>query len=345
MSKVTPISKRKSEHIQIALNKDVQSGITTGLERIQFEHNALPDLDLKRIDLSTHFLDHSLSAPLLISSMTGGTPEAQKINIELAKAAQARGIAMGLGSQRAAIENPITMETFQVRSYAPNILLFANLAAVQLNYNFGVEHYQRAVDSIAADALILHLNPLQEALQPEGETNFEKLLPKIEVLCRALTVPIIIKEVGWGISGRVAKALIDVGVTGIDVAGAGGTSWSQVEMYRAENERQAKLAAAFLNWGIPTAIAITQVRSTLPDIPLIASGGLRTGSDLAKCITLGADIGGVAAPLLKATAISTEALLETIDFILDEFRICMFATGSANIHQLHKARLIDNEGS
>jgi isopentenyl-diphosphate delta-isomerase len=345
MSKVTPISKRKSEHIQITLDKNVQSGLTTGLEQIQYEHNALPEMDLKRIDFSTSFLGHSLSAPLLISCMTGGTDEALRINVSLAEAAQARGIAMGLGSLRAAIEHPITMKTYQIRPYAPDVLLFANMPAVQLNYNFGVGHYQQAVDSIAADALMLHLNPLQEALQPEGETNFENLLPRIEVLCRELGVPIIVKEVGWGISGQVAKALIDVGVTGIDVAGAGGTSWSQVEMHRAKNKQQADLAAAFRNWGIPTSIAITQVRSILPDIPLIASGGLRTGTDIAKCITLGADIGGMAAPLLKEAATSTEALLKTIDFILEGLRLCMFATGSANIRQLHQARLIYHHDS
>lgn len=340
MSKVTDISRRKSDHIRIALRSDIQSEISTGLEHYHFEHNALPDLDLKHIDLSTDFLGHPLRAPLMISPMTGGTPEAKKLNLMLAEAAQARGIAMGLGSQRAAIEDPDLLSTFQVRSHAPDILLFANLAAVQLNYQYDAEHYQRAIDSVQADALMLHLNPLQEALQPEGETNFENLLPKIGLLCRSVSVPIIVKEVGWGISVQVAEALISVGVAGIDVAGAGGTSWSQVEMHRAKNALQSSLADAFRDWGIPTAIAIRQVRDAYPHIPLIASGGLRTGTDLAKCIALGADISGLASPFLKAAAISSEALLDLIDLLIAEFRICMFATGSATISQLRQAKWI-----
>jgi isopentenyl-diphosphate Delta-isomerase len=340
MSKVTDISRRKSDHIRIALRSDIQSEISTGLEHYHFEHNALPDLDLKHIDLSTDFLGHRLRAPLMISPMTGGTPEAKKLNLMLAEAAQARGIAMGLGSQRAAIEDPDLLSTFQVRSHAPDILLFANLAAVQLNYQYDVEHYQRAIDSVQADALMLHLNPLQEALQPEGETNFENLLPKIGHLCRNLPVPILVKEVGWGISVQVAEALISVGVAGIDVAGAGGTSWSQVEMHRAKNAQQSSLADAFHDWGIPTAIAIKQVRDAYPHIPLIASGGLRTGTDLAKCIALGADISGLASPFLKAAAISSEALLDLIDLLIAEFRICMFATGSATISKLRQAKWI-----
>ena len=340
MSKVTPIVQRKSDHIEISLTKDVDSVLSTGLEQIHFEHHALPNCDLKEIDLSLAFLDHPLDAPLLISSMTGGTEQAGKINLILAEAAQAKGIAMGLGSQRAAIENPSLMDTFQVRKYAPDILLFANLSAVQLNYDFHLADYHRAVEGVEADALVLHLNPIQEAFQPEGETNFSNLLPKIEALCQSFSIPVLAKEVGWGISAHVADMLIQAGIAGIDVAGAGGTSWSQVEMYRVKEEQKSKLAASFADWGIPTAIAIKQVRSALPHIPLIASGGLRSGIDLAKCIALGAELGGLASPCVKAASTSSDAVHEMIDFILMELRICMFVTGSSDLNQLRKARLL-----
>ncbi|MFN3929561.1 MAG: type 2 isopentenyl-diphosphate Delta-isomerase, partial [Thermoflexus sp.] len=225
------ISQRKADHIRINLEEDVSFGqLTTGFERLRFVHRALPELDLQEVDLSTTFFGKTLKAPLLISSMTGGTEEAGRINRNLAEAAQARGIAMGLGSMRAALERPELLPTFQVRRYAPDILLFANLGAVQLNYGYTVDHCRRAVELVKADALILHLNPLQEALQPEGDTNFAGLLRKIEAVCKALPVPVVVKEVGWGISEEVARLLADAGVAAIDVAGAGGTSWSQVEM-------------------------------------------------------------------------------------------------------------------
>ncbi len=339
MPKVTPTARRKSDHIRVNLEEDVRSGLTTGLEGFRFEHVALPELDLRRVDTVTTFLGKRLRAPLLISSMTGGTDQALRINLALAEAAQTTGVAMGLGSQRAAIERPELASTFQVRRVAPDILLFANLGAVQLNYGYGVDECRRAVEMAEADALILHLNALQEALQPEGDVDFSGLLAKIEALCRALEVPVIAKEVGWGISGPVARRLVQAGVAAIDVAGAGGTSWSQVEMHRAASPRQAQLAAAFLNWGIPTAEALRQVRSALPHIPLIASGGLRTGIDVAKCIALGADLGGLAGPLLKAASESTPRVLEAIEDLISELRITMFAAGCKDIQALRKIEL------
>ncbi|MEX0788878.1 MAG: alpha-hydroxy-acid oxidizing protein, partial [Anaerolineales bacterium] len=221
LAKVTPISRRKADHIRVNLEEDVQSGLTSGLERFRFEHRALPELDLRRLDLATPFLGRSLAIPLLISSMTGGTEAAHRLNLALAEAAQARRVAMGLGSQRAAIEDPQLAFSFQVRRVAPDILLFANLGAVQLNYRYGPDECQRAVDMAEADALVLHLNALQEALQPEGDVDFSDLLTKIGRVCRALPVPVIAKEVGWGISGSDARRLADVGVAAIDVAGAG----------------------------------------------------------------------------------------------------------------------------
>jgi isopentenyl-diphosphate delta-isomerase len=246
---------------------------------------------------------------------------------------------MGLGSQRAALENPSLESSFKVRAFAPDILLLANLGAVQLNFGCGIDDCRRAVDMIEADALVLHLNPLQEALQPEGDVDFSDLLPKIEQVCRALPVPVIVKEVGWGISAEAAVRLVEAGVSVIDVAGAGGTSWSQVEMHRAQDPRQARLAAAFTDWGIPTAQAVAQVRQALPDTPLIASGGLRGGIDIAKCIALGADLGAMAGPFLKAADASTQAVVETIQQVASELRVCMFATGSPDLPALRRAKL------
>lgn len=334
MPKVTPTSSRKTDHIRINLEEDVRSGLTTGLELYRFSHQALPEINLEDVDMRVQFFGKILKAPILISSMTGGTAEAGAINQVLAEAAQEMGIAMGLGSQRAAIENPEIAATFQVRNVAPDILLFANLGAIQLNYGYGIEDCQQAVDMIEADALILHLNALQEAVQPEGDTRFAGLLGKIEMVCKAVPVPVIAKEVGWGISEHTARQLISAGVSAIDVAGAGGTSWTQVEMHRAENPSQARLAAAFLDWGIPTAESIIQVRRAHPKIPILASGGLRTGLDIAKCLALGATLGGMAGPFLKAAVVSVEETLQTIQEISREIQVAMFAAGAKSIPEL-----------
>ncbi len=340
MKKVTPTRDRKANHIRLNLEADVRSGLTTGLERYRFEHLALPELDFRQVDTRTTFLGHPLRAPLLISSMTGGTPEAERINMALAEAAQAAGVAMGLGSLRAAIEEPTLARTFQVRRVAPDILLLANLGAVQLNYGFRLDDCRRALDLVEADGLILHLNPLQEALQPEGDVNFHGLLDKIAQVCRGLGAPVVAKEVGWGISARAARLLAEAGVAAIDVAGAGGTSWSQVEMHRAATPLQAHAAAAFVDWGIPTADALVAVRSALPSIPLIASGGLRNGIDVAKCLALGADLCGIAGPLLKAATDSSQAVLDAIEQATLELRLCQFLTGSHDLAALRSATLV-----
>lgn len=334
------ISSRKSDHIRINLEENVQSGLTTGLERYRFIHRALPELNLDEVDLSQILFGKALRSPILISSMTGGTSEAGALNRILAEAAQATGIAMGVGSQRAAIEHPELVSTFQVRPYAPDILLFANLGAVQLNYRYGVDECQRAVDMIEADALILHFNALQEAVQPEGDILFAGLLDKIEQVCREITVPVVAKEVGWGFSEADAQNLANAGVSAIDVAGAGGTSWSQVEMYRAKTESQARLAAAFINWGIPTSEAILNVSRAAPEMKIIASGGLRTGLDIAKSIALGANLGGMAGPFIKAASRSLEETIQTIREISREIQITMFAAGAGNIEQLKSTPLI-----
>jgi isopentenyl-diphosphate delta-isomerase len=344
MGKVTRTSKRKDDHIHINLDRDVESGLRTGLDSIHFRHNALPELALDEVRCETRFLGKKLNLPLLISSMTGGTEFAERINIGLAEAAQANRIAMGVGSQRAALEDPSSASSFQVRKHAPDILLFANLGAVQLNYGYGLDECRRAVEMIEADALVLHLNALQEALQPEGDTNFSHLLEKIAAVCSDLPVPVIAKEVGWGISASVARQLVEAGISVIDVAGAGGTSWSQVESYRAPDDELAELARAFRSWGLPTAFAVQQVRRELPETPLIASGGLRSGIDIAKCIALGADLCGMAGPFLKAAAESGEAVQNTIDRVRMELRITMFATGTPVLEQLRRDKLLLDQG-
>jgi isopentenyl-diphosphate Delta-isomerase len=333
---------RKADHIKINLEEDVRSAISTGLEKYQFMHEAVPDLNLDEIDLSQTIFGKRVASPILISSMTGGTPEAAGINRILAQAAQQMGIAMGLGSQRAAIEHPELEHTFQVRKVAPDILLLANLGAVQLNYRYSVDQCRRAVEMIEADGLILHLNPLQEALQPEGDIHFAGLLKKIEKVCREVGVPVVAKEVGWGISKATAQRLAEVGVAAIDVAGAGGTSWSQVEMFRIQNENAGRVAAAFRNWGIPTAESIQMVRAGAPQLIAFASGGLRDGIDIAKCVALGARLGGMAGLFLKAAAQSLEATTAVVDEIRREIAICMFVTGVGNLDQLQQTPLIKN---
>jgi isopentenyl-diphosphate delta-isomerase len=339
MTEVTPIGSRKSDHIRINLEEDVRSGLTTGLERYRFIHRALPELNLDEIDLSQELFGRRVRAPLLISSMTGGTQQAGEINRILAMAAQQRGIAMGLGSQRAALEHSELAASFQVRRYAPDVLLLANLGAIQLNYGYGVDECRRAVEMIEADALILHLNALQEAVQPEGDTRWAGLLGKIEAVCRALSVPVIAKEVGWGFSEQDARSLARAGVAAIDVAGAGGTSWSQVEMHRARSESQRRLAAAFVDWGIPTAQAILNVCSAAPELIVIASGGLRSGVDVAKCIALGARLGGMAGPFLKAAARSLEDTVQTIEELEREIQVCMFMAGAGSLEALGEIKL------
>ncbi len=333
---------RKSDHIRINLEENVNfHRLTTGLEDYHFLHQALPELKLAQVDTSVSFLGKRLQSPVLISSLTGGTEQARQSNRTLAEAAELSGIAMGVGSQRAGIENPAVAETFQVRPLAPTTVLLANLGAVQLNYGYGVEQCQRAVDMIEADGLILHFNPLQEAVQPEGDTDFSHLLGRIEQVCRALPVPVIAKEVGWGFSADTVARLAGAGIAAIDVAGSGGTSWSQVEMYRAKTEIRRRVAATFIDWGIPTAQAILAARQGQANLPIIASGGLRSGLDIAKCIVLGATLGGMAGPYLKAAVKSLQAVLDEIEITRTELQIAMFATGLDSIPALQQTdRLI-----
>jgi isopentenyl-diphosphate delta-isomerase len=342
MSKVAPIQQRKDDHIKINLEQNVRSGISTGLEAYRFTHQALPELNLDEVDTRLSLFGKPLQAPLLISSMTGGTADANAINLRLARAAQECGLAMGVGSQRAALEKPELAPTFQVRSVAPDILLFANLGAVQLNYGYGAEQCLRAVEMIEADALYLHLNPLQEAVQHGGDVNWKGLAAKIEQVCKTLPVPVIAKEVGWGISQETARLLANCGIAAIDVAGAGGTSWSQVEMYRAPDDFLRKLAGTFISWGIPTADSILAVQTAAPGLPIFASGGLQDGLDVAKSLALGATLGGMAGAFLQAASISTDEAIELMRLTVRQLQISMFAAGAGNLAALREGKLIQN---
>jgi isopentenyl-diphosphate Delta-isomerase len=329
---------RKAEHIRICLESDVQFQTQgSGFDRYQFRHSCLPELDYQDLDLTTNLLGKDLGAPILISSMTGGTAQAKEINYRLAEVAQEYSLAMGVGSQRVAIERPQVADTFQVRKVAPDILLLANLGAVQLNYQYGIDECRRSVELLGADALILHLNPLQECIQPHGDTNFKGLLDRIATVCQQLPVPVIVKEVGNGISAQMATQLIAAGVSGIDVAGAGGTSWAKVESERAQTALQRRLGNTFADWGIPTAQCITAIRQISPTIPTIASGGIRNGLDIAKAIALGADVAGLALPFLQAADISTTAVAELVQILQAEIQTVLFCTGNANLSALRAA--------
>jgi isopentenyl-diphosphate Delta-isomerase len=339
MNKVSALHQRKVDHLKINLEQDVISALTTGLEQFRFIHEALPELNYTEVDPGVTLFGEKMNAPILISSMTGGTEHAGEINRRLAEAAQECSVALGVGSQRGALEDPHQTSTYSItRKVAPKILLFANLGAVQLNYGYGIDECRRAVDMIQANALILHLNPLQEAVQAGGDTNFAGLAKKIEGICKRLEVPVIVKEVGWGISERTARLLAGCGVSAIDVAGAGGTSWSQVEMHRASDEFSREFAATFVGWGIPTVDSILNVKKATPRTTIFASGGLKDGLDIAKCIALGATLGGMAGPYLKAATVSSDKVIEIINLTKKQIQATMFAVGAETL----KGITIDN---
>jgi isopentenyl-diphosphate delta-isomerase len=333
------ISERKLQHLRLSLEASVQSTRGAGFDRLAFTNEALPELDLDAIDLRSTFLKHPLRLPFLISSMTGGAHAAGDINRRLALVAQTMGIAFGVGSQRAGLTHKDLRGTYQVRSVAPDVLLFANLGAVQLNYGMRKEQCLEAIDMIGADALILHLNPLQEALQPEGDHNFTGLLEKIAALCQELPIPVIVKEVGCGISAATAARLVQAGVAAIDVAGMGGTSFARVEALRRERPEEVELALAFAEWGIPTSDAIRQVRQVAPNTPVIASGGLRHGLDAAKALALGAQLTGFAHVVLAAAAEGEAAVRQLLDGFAWQLRVAMFCAGAADLNALRSCTL------
>jgi isopentenyl-diphosphate delta-isomerase len=340
------IRQRKSEHIDVVLS-GVAAGApgASGFAGLRFEHVALPELSIDEIDLGTTFLKRKLAAPLLISSMTGGPARAEGINAALAEAAGTLGIALAVGSQRIALEAAGAAGfDGRLRQRAGPVPILANLGAAQLAQWPGTAEAERAVAMIDADALIIHLNPLQEAVQPGGDRDWRGLLGRIEALARRLPVPLVVKEVGNGISGAVARRLVDAGVGIIDVAGAGGTSWAAVEGARAAEAHDRAVAAAFHGWGIPTAQAITEVRAACPDAVVIGSGGVRDGVDVAKAVRLGADLVGQAAGVLAAAIEGPEAVIAHFRVICDQLRIACFCTGSRDLTALRQARLLSLTG-
>ena len=326
---------RKADHLRINVERDVTGkGIDNGFGAYAFVHNALPEIDFDEVDAGTTLFGRKLSAPILISCMTGGTKEAAAINQRLARVAAKHGFAMGLGSGRALLEHPETHPHFDVRRLAPETLLFVNFGAVQLNRGYGVDDCRRLVETLNADVLVLHLNPLQEAIQPEGDRNFRGLLGKIERLCAAIAVPVVVKEVGWGLAADVVSKLAQAGVAGVDVAGAGGTSWSEVERHRISEPWRVQVAAAFAGWGIPSAEALRQARDAAPDLPVIASGGIHDGLEIAKALGMGADAVGIAGPFLRAADAGMERADAFARTLVEVLRVAMFGVGAATIAEL-----------
>lgn len=332
---MSDIYQRKLDHIQWALSSESQfDQRSTGFDSYFFKHQALPEIDLNEIDLSLDFMGKTLAAPFLIASMTGGPDKGAEINLRLAEAAQKMKIGMGLGSQRITVERPETLKSFWVRDIAPDILLISNFGAVQLNYGYGLDTCRQVVEQVGADALYLHLNPLQEAVQTEGDVNFKGLWPKIEALARTLEYPILLKECGNGLSLELAERARQAGVFALEISGAGGTSWAKIEGLRSTDPLRKRLGETFGNWGIPTTESLVSIHEVMPEMPLIASGGVRNGLDLAKAIALGASLGALATPFLKAATLSTEAVCFEIEALMQELKIAMFCVGARNLSEL-----------
>ncbi|MFY9820603.1 MAG: type 2 isopentenyl-diphosphate Delta-isomerase [Thermoanaerobaculia bacterium] len=330
-----PERDRKLEHIRLALEERMQLG-RNFFDEYRFDHAALPEIDFDSIDTGVVFLGRRLAAPLLVSSMTGGTETAGQINRNLAAGAEATKVAVAVGSQRKALEDPTKADTFRVREVAPSAVLLANLGAVQLNYGLGVEACRDSVAMIGADALILHLNPLQEAIQPEGQCNFAGLLPKIGTVVSELGVPVVVKEIGCGISEATARALAAEGVRIVDTAGVGGTSWARIEAQRAGD---LEIGELFAGWGIPTPESIRQLRR-VEGLTVIGSGGVRNGLDVAKAIAMGADLVGMAYPFLAPATVSSDKVTEKVRRTVRELKICMFCLGVKTISELQRVPLL-----
>lgn len=341
-SEMDPIQKRKIDHLRIATSDKSQVG-SAGFENYRFVHNALPEINFDNIDASTAFLGKKVNYPFFISCMTGGIKEGRSINRNLAKAAQKHGIAMGVGSQRAAIEHPELADLFKAREVAPDIPLLANVGIVQLNYGFGIKEFQETVNMIGANALAVHINPIQEIIQPEGDRNWENLLPKLEKVVKGLSVPVIAKEVGFGLSEDVIKRLYGVGIRHFDTAGWGGTNWALVEGLRGKADSE--LGTLFSQWGILTTESIIAAKKATKGkrgVTILGSGGVRDGIDIAKAITLGSDLVGIAAPFAKAAMKSSIEVEKLIERLALETKVTMFGVGAENLSQLKRAQLVGN---
>ena len=326
----------KLRHIEACLTQPVDYLKSAGFESYELTNEALPELSLADLDLSCTLAGRKLGAPLMIAPMTGGTERGSRINRSLAAVAERYGLAFAVGSQRLAIEDPSCAAWYEVRDVAPGVALFANLGAAQLVRGYGAAEARRAVAMIGADALFVHLNALQEAVQG-GDRDFRGVSRGLAQLCRDLAgdgIPVFAREVCFGMTEATARRLVDCGVSGIDCSGAGGTSWARVEAHCAATERAREQGLRFAEWGIPTSLSILNVRRASPGIPLIASGGLRSGTDVAKAIALGADLGAMARPFLLRSQEGEEALHRFVEELLDDLRVCMFATGSATVQAL-----------
>jgi isopentenyl-diphosphate delta-isomerase len=338
------VEQRKNDHIQICLEENVQArGTTTGFGDILLVHKALPEIEREKINISTVVFNHEFSAPLIVGAMTGGVAKATKINSAIAEAVEELGLGMGVGSQRAAIEDPKLEGTFAIaRKKAPTAFLVANIGCSQLVRGYGVKEAKKAVEMMKADALAIHLNPLQEVVQPEGETNYSGVLSKIGEIAQALEVPVIVKETGAGIAAEEAKMLEEAGVAGIDVAGVGGTSWAAVEYHRAkrvQNEPRRRLGETFWDWGIPTAVSLVEVVQSV-HLTVIASGGIRYGTDAAKALAIGANLVSMALPILQPATKGSEEVKKTLQFVIKELENAMFLVGAESIEKLKKVPVV-----
>jgi len=338
------IEERKIDHIQICLEENVQARrTTTGFEDVFLVHKALPEIERDKIDFSTVAFDHEFSAPIIVGAMTGGAAKTTKINAAIAEAVEELGLGMGVGSQRAAIEDPKLEGTFAIaREKAPTAFLIANIGGPQLVRGYGVKEAKKAVEMMKADALAIHLNPLQEAVQPEGETNYSGVLSKISEIAKALDIPVIVKETGAGIAAEEVKMLEEAGVAGIDVAGVGGTSWAAVELHRAkrfQDEFRQRLGETFLDWGIPTAVSLVEVVQSV-HLPVIASGGIRHGTDVAKALALGASLTSMALPILQPATKDPEEVKKTLQFMIEELKNAMFLVGAKSVPKLKRVPVV-----
>ena len=333
--------KRKADHIKICLEQNAQARkATTGFEHVHLIHKALPEVDREKLDLSTTFLGHKFNAPLIVGAMTGGTQEATKINAAIAEAVEKLGLGMGVGSQRAAIEDKQLAKTFAIaRKKAPNAFLTANVGGIQLVHGYGLREVKKAIEMIEADAIAIHLNALQEAVQPEGQTNFEGVLAKITELAGSLDKPVIVKETGAGIAAEDAKKLEAAGVKAIDVGGSGGTSFAAVEFYLSEKEENRLQAEAFWDWGIPTAISLVEAAQSVR-IPIIASGGLRSGTDVAKSLALNSCLCSTSQPILEAAVKGAKETEKTLTCLIAELRNTMFLVGAWKVEDLGKVPVV-----
>jgi isopentenyl-diphosphate delta-isomerase len=333
---------RKAEHIRICLDEKAQARkATAGFEDVQFVHRALPEVDKAKIDVSTKVFGHKFSAPIIVGAMTGGAEEATRINAAIAEAVETLQLGMGVGSQRAAIENPKLAKTFSIaRKKAPSAFIIANIGGIQLVHGYGVKEVKQAVEMIDADAVAVHLNALHEAVQPEGQTTFKGVLAKICEIAGEIDKPVIVKETGAGIAAEDAKKLEKAGVKAIDVGGAGGTSFAAAEYYRSEaGSVQHFLGDVFWDWGIPTAASLAETAQTVK-IPVIASGGVRSGMDVAKSLSLNACLASVCQPALETAVKGAKATEQLLSLLIDELRAVMFLVGAKKVQGLSKAPVV-----